>query len=511
MEIKFDMDNFEHSLKQHADEFSMIPSKRVWNGVYNSLHPGSKWPSLTMVLIFLLTLVGIGPLNNSPRNIAFTSLPDNTQKSISEENETNLFSINSFQKNEKNVSDNNTPGKVVTLNNSAEETRVKLKSAVKNISSSNSGAPIIPEKKSFSEIAKVKNTLNQREIIEQSLEETPKAIIANIRNYKKDITSISKAAALEVDYSIHNNFSIDLKNNFNLVERGSLASLLKLNSGQSVLIQIDDSQPESETKVQAEGETNVQVELKQPSKQAAKRNSKATWIFFATPSVSTTYFTGEDYKNHNGAVNSSPLIVNPNQVGNSMRFNARLGLNVGAELNYAFANGWEIVSGTQISYSGYNILAHKVHPTFSYLYLKDEANSMVPHKYITYYGSGLGLDEVVLHNKSIQITVPLGIKHSVWKNNNMEIKVGTSVQPSLLLNGHSYILSTDGRNYITDENLMRTVNVIGEFNSSISFQGDKVKWHVGPVVRYQALSSYKNDYPVNEHLIDYGIRIGISK
>ena len=154
MEIKFDMDNFEHSLKQHADEFSMIPSKRVWNGVYNSLHPGSKWPSLTMVLIFLLTLVGIGPLNNSPRNIAFTSLPDNTQKSISEENETNLFSINSFQKNEKNVSDNNTPGKVVTLNNSAEETRVKLKSAVKNISSSNSGAPIIPEKKSFSEIAK---------------------------------------------------------------------------------------------------------------------------------------------------------------------------------------------------------------------------------------------------------------------------------------------------------------------------------------------------------------------
>ena len=136
---------------------------------------------------------------------------------------------------------------------------------------------------------------------------------------------------------------------------------------------------------------------------------------------------------------------------------------------------------------------------------------MVPHKYITYYGSGLGLDEVVLHNKSIQITVPLGIKHSVWKNNNMEIKVGTSVQPSLLLNGHSYILSTDGRNYITDENLMRTVNVVGEFNSSISFQGDKVKWHVGPVVRYQALSSYNKNYPVNEHLIDYGIRIGISK
>ena len=121
------------------------------------------------------------------------------------------------------------------------------------------------------------------------------------------------------------------------------------------------------------------------------------------------------------------------------------------------------------------------------------------------------MDEVVLHNNSLQLSVPVGIKHSVWKNNNIEIKIGTSVQPSLLLNGSAYILSTDGRNYVTDDELIRPINVTGEFNSSISFQGDKVKWHVGPVVRYQALSTYKNNYPVNEHLIDYGIRIGISK
>src|SRR5690606_23738801 len=122
-----------------------------------------------------------------------------------------------------------------------------------------------------------------------------------------------------------------------------------------------------------------------------------------------------------------------------------------------------------------------------------------------------GLDEVVLHNNSIQLSIPIGIKHSVWKNNNVEIKIGTTLQPSLVVKGQAYILSSDGRNYVNDPDLMRPVNLSGEFHSSISFQGDKVKWHIGPTIRYQAISSYRNIYPVNEHLIDYGIRIGISK
>ena len=510
MEIKFDMDNFEQSLKQHADQFSMVPSKRVWNGVYNSLHPGSKWPSLTMVLIFLLTLVGIGPLNNSSKNITLASLPDNIQQSITEENENNLFSINTLNEKEKSLSEKVSPGKVVGLeNHTSARISEKAKSPVKNISSSNSVERNIPGNKSDLKNTPVENRLNQEEDVEKSLNKLPNAIVVNIRDYKKDLATISKISAPEIENSLPENYTFDLKDIFNSGDQRSLASLLKLNPGKPLLIKIEDGKSDEDGKSNIE--RNVQNELGQSSKQIAKPNSKTTWIFFATPSVTTTYFTGNDFENPAAANPSSPLIVNPGQVGNTMRFNARLGLNIGAEMNYAFANGWEIVSGAQISYSGYNILAHKVHPTFSYLYLKNGPNTMDAHKYITYYGSGLGLDEVVLHNKSLQLSVPLGIKHSVWKNNNMEIKIGASVQPSLLLNGHAYILSSDGRNYVTDDDLMRTLNVIGEFNSSISFQGDKVKWHIGPVVRYQALSMYKKNYPVNEHLIDYGIRIGISK
>ncbi len=503
METKFNMDNFEHSLKQHADQFSMIPSKRVWNGVYNSLHPGSKWPSLTMVLIFLLTLIGIGPLFNTSKNSSLTPLPDNIQQSISEEIETDFYNIKTLQEKEYIFSEKTIPGKVVALINHSDERNEKGKNQLNTISHTISRNVIAKEEKSDFKKNQDENILKYKTAVDKPMEKIHHSIVVNIQDYKKNLATFSKENVLEIERSFPENSIFDLKNNFNFDDHRNLVSLLRLNPGKPVLINIENANEDSLI--------ITQTDLNKLSPKVTKRNNKTTWIFFATPTVSTTYFTGNDFENQSSVISSSPLVINPGQVKRSMRFNARLGLNIGTELNHSFANGWEVVSGAQISYSGYNILANKVHPTFSYLYLKDAPNSIIPHKYITYYGSGIGLDEVVLHNNSLQLSVPVGIKHSVWKNNNIEIKIGTSVQPSLLLNGSAYILSTDGRNYVTDDELIRPINVTGEFNSSISFQGDKVKWHVGPVVRYQALSTYKNNYPVNEHLIDYGIRIGISK
>jgi len=72
-------------------------------------------------------------------------------------------------------------------------------------------------------------------------------------------------------------------------------------------------------------------------------------------------------------------------------------------------------------------------------------------------------------------------------------------------------MSSDGRYYINDPNLLRKLNLSGNFGSFITFKSKKTKWQVGPSVRYQLLSTYQKRYPVKEHLIDYGIRIGISK
>ena len=76
MDRKFYLENFEKFLKGHADQFKMTPSKKVWHGIYNDLHPGRRWPSIAMSMIFIFTLVIIGHLNtNNGHN---TSLYDLT-------------------------------------------------------------------------------------------------------------------------------------------------------------------------------------------------------------------------------------------------------------------------------------------------------------------------------------------------------------------------------------------------------------------------------------------------
>src|SRR5690242_19023139 len=83
MERRFDMSDFEQSLKDHADQFRMTPSKRVWNGIYNNLHPGSKWPSLTVAVVFIIALVTVGTLNNSSRHLQ--SSANSTSSPVSNE------------------------------------------------------------------------------------------------------------------------------------------------------------------------------------------------------------------------------------------------------------------------------------------------------------------------------------------------------------------------------------------------------------------------------------------
>src|SRR6476660_6764412 len=60
MENKFYTDDFEQFLKESADDFRMYPSRRVWNSLYNDLHPGRKWPSMTVFLLILSSFLFIG-------------------------------------------------------------------------------------------------------------------------------------------------------------------------------------------------------------------------------------------------------------------------------------------------------------------------------------------------------------------------------------------------------------------------------------------------------------------
>src|SRR6187431_944502 len=63
MDRNFHNDEFERLLREKSDEFRMYPSKRIWNSIYNNIHPGRKWPSVAMSITLIITLLSVGYLN----------------------------------------------------------------------------------------------------------------------------------------------------------------------------------------------------------------------------------------------------------------------------------------------------------------------------------------------------------------------------------------------------------------------------------------------------------------
>ena len=74
MDRKFNTDDFERMLRQMSDEFRMYPSKRIWNSIYNNIHPGRKWPSVVMTITLISSLLLIGYLNTTETPIYTASV-----------------------------------------------------------------------------------------------------------------------------------------------------------------------------------------------------------------------------------------------------------------------------------------------------------------------------------------------------------------------------------------------------------------------------------------------------
>ena len=144
--------------------------------------------------------------------------------------------------------------------------------------------------------------------------------------------------------------------------------------------------------------------------------------------------------------------------------------------------------------------------------LKDGKTGVIYAKnYLTHYGDGTGLLAVPLRNYSLQASLPVGLQYELFGNKKLQFSTAANFAPSLILKSNAYLLSSDGANYINDPSLLRKWNMSSNFGLFATFRSHNLKWQIGPNVRYQWLSTYKKDYTINEHLIDYGLRIAVSK
>ena len=99
----------------------------------------------------------------------------------------------------------------------------------------------------------------------------------------------------------------------------------------------------------------------------------------------------------------------------------------------------------------------------------------------------------------------------VLGNGKLQFSIAGTIQPTYLLNSNNYLLTTDYAYYTREPSLYRRWNVNGGLEAFISYQIGGLRWQIGPQFRYQLLSTYNDNYPLKENLMEYGIKIGITK
>ena len=542
MERSFDMSEFEQSLKDHADQFVLVPSKRVWNGVYNHLHPGSKWPSITVALILLITLITVGNLNNAPKkgqqlqttksNITFSKGLHNkaTNNKIS-------YSENSISSRNNKAPDNS--GKDINNNIVKERLNSETILAQKGVEKENStnaeseiaNRPSQNNADNTSKLlitSKVRNnsrSLENNETLEskndKNLVQTHFSIIditeyeAPNRQQYLNIANIDHVDDLNIslfDQKINTNNDPDefanfqnsdiilketlhsVKNDlvihaFNLEKNGNADLFSSLNSKNKVANGTDNSASQKHKK---------------------KKNNKIEWIYYAAPMISNVIFRGKGIDPPPN--NYAPIVIFQIPSENGMIYHGKLGFETGAKMTYYLSKKLKFVTGLNLDYSDYSIISNLLHPTFATLIFKDKSSGLSYSKsYVTFYGNGQSLNQIALTNYNFQASVPIGLQYQLWGNKKTQISIASTIEPSLVLKSNSYIISADKRYYVDDPTLMRHLNLGGNFGTFVTFTAGKVKWEIGPDIHYQLLSTYKGYYPIKEHLLNYGIRIGISK
>jgi len=438
MERKFYPENFENFLKGHADQFKLTPSKKVWHGIYNDIHPGRRWPSIAMSMVFLFTLVIIGHLNTNNGN-AYRAYDPGTFDNASEKPASKSGRENQTSKVDRGRENdtNNTPGENMVDNGGQPLSLLMTQPA-------NSVMPASPENL---EVGKYNSTVKN----------------------KTDNTAADGTASTD--------------NNI-VIPEGSVSEE-NINTGNGITAKED--RPEEGKENRKEPSANAD-NIRKPA-----RHSNVSWTYYISPSISYRSFSDEKI---NDAVTHMPAF----------------GYEGGIAMDFPIYKKLKFTAGFQVNYSDYRILANNTHPTVASLGLNaDLPGQTSVYTTMSQLGNSVNNEFTRLKNYSLQASIPLGLQYSFPWNDKFSFGVTATFQPSLIIASKGYLLSDDKRNYLTDRELLRKWNMNTGIAPYLLFSSNSLKWQIGPQFRYQLLSTYTNRYPVKEHLINYGIRIGISQ
>ena len=536
MESREHKEGFENFLKEKADSYKMYPSERIWSNLTNKLHPRKKWPYTVVAVIFL----GLGfggkiydsqyslseQQSNSPLSIVATE-----EIKTPEVNEQQLYRGNSESDDKSNMESLSDPAKkqaivvpirsIATRQNSFPANNISHNNSDLNtpgqLQKSKPGTDLtsLLEKPSlvwegsehpFSQTVNPEGTANNT-ASKASPGKTSAAVIVSAE--QKNINASTGQNNLTASTEPKNASTSKGKNNLTAFAATSSAQKNQTAAGLPLTASIIVTDPSA---------VNAMEENMGPKETSAKsikvkkhQANNLGWQLYFSPTMSYRKLSGSVNKyslanasNFNNFRNNSPTDLN-----SAVTQTPSVGMELGTAILYNVSKRVRIKGGLQFNYSQYSISAYDYSEEVVPMSVRGIGHTEIDA--ISYHRNFDGFSNAELHNEHFMISVPIGAELTLIGNKVVQFNIAGTLQPGVMLNNQAYMLSTDLKNYAKMPSLYRTFNINTALEAYVSVQLGSLKWSVGPQFRYQLLSSYKKEYPIKEHLYDYGIKLGMTK
>ncbi|MEO6404670.1 MAG: hypothetical protein ABIY51_14375 [Ferruginibacter sp.] len=492
MEKEYYTTDFEQLLKDSTEDFKMYPSRRVWNSLYNNLHPANRWPSLAVCLLLVTAILYIGVTNNNAIN-ASSRLLSSSQIVTDKNAESSNLSEDQQKDDKGNIPQSQSTKNIPYQKFLAEQDRVKQLLSFDIRLNNNDASPTTAGK--YNSGINIENN-----------SQTPSYVTTSQENSKQNTTTVAVNKNV-LPITTEDKLSIQTSALINQVENNTTD--LVLNEG-----------PAAATNKAAVNKT-INQSLDNNDKAWIdnyafyNRNNKGKWKakaslqYYITPSIG--FRDINDNTAFKPGVNNSLVNAN-NNMSKDIDQQAAINLEAGAAMLYGVSRKLRLKGGLQLNYTNYNVNAYELkHPSQTTLLL-NSGNYTVMQPYNTLYANSPALSSRKLNNKTVQVSIPIGVDYKIAGNNRIQWFAGATAQPTYIISGDAYLISSDMKFYVNDNSMINRWNLNTAVETFVSYKTNRgIVIHAGPQVRYQLFSTYSKQYTYTEKLYNVGLKMGITR
>jgi hypothetical protein len=485
--MKKTIDNdFEDFLKEQADELRMPASDRVWKGIHYQLHQRRRIYAVAGIFLLLLGVAAISNISGG-RDVAAAT----EQSNASTGNDNPLY---------KPVAKNEPSLFLKPRSNSPRFRVVPVNDVPYNGSRNTTTLPVntgrnIPVIRSHVQPAATNTDIANAEP-ETSAKET-----GNITNTVITPATEKPLPTASEQTGFFSENAVTITNQLNTTEENHLQPDISSNNTNKPGRRPLEKKPANNMEKQPVEKTTAENIL------VKNTGRQVTTEFYVTPYISYRKLTDPRNKNKN-----NPTAFSQSELDAAIYHKPSLGMEAGVSWHLKMSDRIRSKAGLQVNYSRYNIKATRIE--------QPEIATITMNGYTGNRNTLSNLRANVknaasewLESNSFQVSLPVGFEAALAASATGKaiLNIGTTIQPSYIFKEKAPLLSTDLKNYAFQPSLNRRFNVNLGVETFFSYNTERLRWHFGPQLRYQLLSSYDKNYPFRENRIGYGFMLGVSK